>query len=293
MAVVHGIVEAHGGTISVDSSVGQGTTVSIALPRCSADEAFSASAESSDPPGLFVEGRGETILVAEDNPEVRTMIEAQLRSAGFGVLSTCDGKQVLDVVQKQAAEIQAVLLDIDLPEKDGLTCLKEINDQYPQLPVIMMSGLSSADPKKLATAFLRKPFSRKRLLSAIRDVLSTASAHKANGVLIVDDNEAVRVSTRDMFDNEDFDVFAANNGSEAASELRQHRDLIGTVLLDWNIPHTDPLATLHELRRISPGVRILVVSGDLTLQASEIEAKGFSRLLRKPFSGAELIEAVA
>jgi hypothetical protein len=290
MAVVHGIIKEHGGTIRIESSVGKGTTVFIVLPRCSPAETESMSPK---PPELFVEGHGETVMVVEDNPEVRIMIETQLASAGFDVLTADDGEQALSILTGRAAQVQVVLLDIDLPGKDGLACLKEINVHFPETSVIMMSGLSSADPAKLATPFLRKPFSRTKLLSTIHSVLPADSKNKASGVLIVDDNEIVRKSTQALFVSEDYDVFLAENGAEAVSLLRENLDGIGTVLLDWNIPDTDPLSMLQELRGLSPKIRILVVSGDLSLQPQEIQAKGFSQLLRKPFSGSDLIKAVA
>jgi CheY-like chemotaxis protein len=65
------------------------------------------------------------------------------------------------------------------------------------------------------------------------------------------------------------------------------------VLLDWNLPQTDPESILQELRQVSPNVRVIIVSGDLTLQSQQVQAKGFSRLLRKPVSSSELMEAVA
>ncbi|HIK93743.1 MAG TPA: response regulator, partial [Planctomycetes bacterium] len=280
MAIVHGIVEDHGGTIEIESSAGTGTTVSIVLPRCHPVESES---EPVEPPEPVVEGRGETILVAEDNPEVQAMIETQLRSAGFDVLTADDGQQALNLLRTHAAKVRLALLDIDLPEIDGLTCLKQIALQYPRVSAIMMSGLSSVEPTQLDTPFLRKPFDRKQLLSMINGALPTGTATQANGVLVVDDNDIVRRTTEALLTSYDFDVYLANSGAEAVSQLRENLDLISTVWLDWNMPQSDPTSILKELRRISPTVRVLVVSGDLSLHAHDIQAKGFSRLLRKPF----------
>jgi hypothetical protein len=66
MAIVHGIVEDHEGTIEIESMTGKGTNISIVLPRCRPVEI------KLEPPEPILEGRGETILVAEDNPDVRT-----------------------------------------------------------------------------------------------------------------------------------------------------------------------------------------------------------------------------
>ena len=112
-------------------------------------------------------------------------------------------------------------------------------------------------------------------------------------LLVVDDNEIVRKTIKALLVSNNFDVYVATNGAEAVSQLKDNRDRISTVLLDWNIPHTDPVATLQELLRVSPTVRVLVVSGDISLRSHEIRAKGFSELLRKPFTGTDLVEAVA
>ncbi|HIK92774.1 MAG TPA: response regulator [Planctomycetes bacterium] len=89
----------------------------------------------------------------------------------------------------------------------------------------------------------------------------------------------------------------ARGSNETAIEKRSSRPHLSvkrcsTILLDWNMPQPDPTSILQELRHISPTVRVLVVSGDLSLHAHDIQAKGFSRLLRKPFSCEELVEAV-
>jgi FixJ family two-component response regulator len=156
----------------------------------------------------------------------------------------------------------------------------------------MMSGLSSVDPAQLATPFLRKPFDRKTLLSAINLALGTSSIEKATGVLVVDDDDLVRLSTKAVLESNNFDVFLADSGTEALFQLREKLDRIGTILLDWNLPQADPESILQELRQVSPSVRVVIISGDLTLDSHHVQSKGFSRLLRKPVSKGDLVEAV-
>jgi CheY-like chemotaxis protein len=287
MAIVHGIIEDHQGTIEIESSPEQGTTVSITLPQCRAEES------RSELPEPVLRGLGETILVVEDNREVQTMIEAQLRSANFDVLTANDGEQALRLLHDHASKVRLALLDIDLPNMDGKACLREIRAKFPHLPAIMMSGLSSVDPAQLGTPFLRKPFDRKTLISTINLALQPEPVvEQATGVLVIDDDDLVRMSTKAVLASSSLDVYLAASGAEAVCELRENLDRIGTVLLDWNIPQADPELILQELRNVSPQVRVLVVSGDLTLQPQQVQAKGFARLLRKPVSSRELMEAV-
>jgi two-component system cell cycle sensor histidine kinase/response regulator CckA len=287
MSIVHGIVEAHRGSIEIESAVGRGTNVSILLPQCP------PQASVSVPPEPVLGGHGETILVAEDRQDVQAMIVAQLKTAGFEVLIASDGQQALNVLQEQGSKVSLALLDVDLPIIDGKECLRKIAMKYPQLPTILMSGLSSVDPAQLATPFLRKPFDRRTLLATINHSLYSESDEQASGVLVIDDDDLVRLSTKAVLASSDVDVYLANDGPEAVSQLRNNVNRIGTVLLDWNLPQTDPEAVLQELRHVSPNVKVIIVSGDLRLQSRQVQAKGFSQLLRKPVSSSELIEAVA
>lgn len=95
------------------------------------------------------------------------MLESQLKSVGFRVLMAEDGLEALRVLRQRESKVQLAILDIDLPKMDGLSCLREMGVLYPNLPTILMSGLSSVDPALLATPFLRKPFKKRDLLSLV------------------------------------------------------------------------------------------------------------------------------
>lgn len=287
MSIVHGIIEDHQGSIEIQSAVGQGTTVSISLPQCP------PSAVESAPPRPVLGGHGETILVAEDRQDVQKMIVAQLTSAGFDVLTADDGQQALDILRVRGSKVALALLDIDLPVIDGKACLQQISVQYPHLPTVLMSGLSSVNPTELETPFLRKPFDRGTLLAAIKDALRGKSLPIASGVLVIDDDDMVRMSTKAVLSTRNVDVYLAHDKAEAIGILRKNPGRIRTVLLDWNLPQTDPQSLLQELEHVSPGLQVLVVSGDPSLQAQQVKSQGFSRLLRKPVSSRDLMDAVA
>jgi CheY-like chemotaxis protein len=298
MSIAHGIVEDHQGSIEIESALGLGTTVSISLPQCPPQEPETVR----DEPLLF--GRGETILVVEDHRDVQSMIKVQLRSAGFEVLTADDGQHALEVLMEHKSKIRLALLDIDLPVMDGNACLREITVLYPHVPTILMSGLSSVDPAELATPFLRKPFDYRTLLKAIDDALRSTHPSQptapppprfkpsGNGVLVIDDDDLIRMSTKALLASADYEVYLANGCSEAVTTLRENSSTIDTVLLDWHLPQTDPESVLEELRDVSPNIRVIVISGDQSLQPQQVQAKGFSRLLRKPVPSSELIEAV-
>lgn len=286
MSIVHGIIEDHQGSIEINSAVGEGTTVVISLPQCAAHEPESPRAEPE------LRGNGEWILIAEDHRDVQSMVAAQLESSGFEVLTADNGQQALDVLRDNETKISLALLDIDLPIMDGNQCLQKISTLYPHLPTILMSGLSSVDPAQLETPFLRKPFDRSTLLTTIGDALANRPPTPGRGVLIVDDDELVRLSTKALLASNDIEVFMADGATSATSALQANVERIGTVLLDWNLPGTEPQSLLQQLQQISPRLRICAISGDLTLEDRDIRAKGFSQLLVKPVSTEQLIAAV-
>jgi two-component system response regulator AtoC len=120
---------------------------------------------------------GKTVLIGEDEPEVRSYLEMALRCNGFSVAMAENGEEVLDSLRAAERPVSAVLLDIMMPEKDGLQTLREIRRIYSDMPVIMISGECSP-PRVMeamrsgATEFLGKPVSHEELSKTLWRVLS-------------------------------------------------------------------------------------------------------------------------
>ena len=119
---------------------------------------------------------GRTILVGEDEPEVRSYLEMALRCQGYTVELAENGDEVLACLQDSGEHISAVLLDIVMPRKDGLETLKEIRRMRGDLPIIMVSGASSPlnvveAMKNGATDFIGKPVNHEDLRKVLRGVL--------------------------------------------------------------------------------------------------------------------------
>ena len=117
-----------------------------------------------------------TILVGEDDREVRNYIESALRCHQYEVVSAADGEQVMSCLQRGTA-ISAVLLDLMMPRKDGVETLREIRQIRPDLPVIMLSAMTSpahiVNAIKIgATDFVSKPVSHEEIAAAISKALS-------------------------------------------------------------------------------------------------------------------------
>jgi two-component system response regulator AtoC len=127
---------------------------------------------------------GRTILVGEDEPEVLGYFEVALKCSGYSVELAQDGDEVLSCLKSSRPEIAAVLLDVIMPNRDGLEILREIREIDPALPVIMVSGASSTlkavtAMKFGATDFLCKPVGHEDLNKAVHSALEAADAARA------------------------------------------------------------------------------------------------------------------
>ena len=119
---------------------------------------------------------GRTILVGEDELEVRAYLEMAVKCLGYSVELAQDGDEVLSYMQSSGSELAAVLLDLMMPNRDGIDTLKEIRRLNPGLPVIVVSGVSSTlnvvtAMKSGATDFLCKPVAHEDLRKAITRAL--------------------------------------------------------------------------------------------------------------------------
>ena len=137
-----------------------------------------------------------TILLGEDEMEVRSYLEMALKCHGYGIESAQDGEEVLGCLDRDHGRISLVLLDIMMPRKDGLETLREIRRQNRDLPIIMLSGASS--PLKVveamksgATDFIPKPVSHEDLCSAIEKALGNG-AIDGRTVHVVSDQPALK-----------------------------------------------------------------------------------------------------
>jgi two-component system response regulator AtoC len=123
---------------------------------------------------------GRTILLGEDELEVRSYLEMALKCHGYSIESAQDGEEVISCLEREGRRISLVLLDIMMPRKDGLETLREIRRWDKDLPIVMLSGASS--PLKVveamksgATDFIPKPVSHDDLKSAIEKALGNGS----------------------------------------------------------------------------------------------------------------------
>jgi two-component system, cell cycle sensor histidine kinase and response regulator CckA len=178
--IVHELVEHAGGAIEVSSAPGRGTAFVVYLPYVEhiVDETlvpFVAEPERGGEAGAGM----ETLLLAEDEDDVRESIGAALEHYGYTVLSAADPATALVLARDRADEIDLVLADLVLPDMNGRELGRRLAAIAPDLPVVYLSGHS--DASRLAeheALFLAKPFSPPALASTIRAALRSAKERK-------------------------------------------------------------------------------------------------------------------
>jgi two-component system, cell cycle sensor histidine kinase and response regulator CckA len=177
LSTVYGIVKQSGGTITVESKQGQGTTFKIFFPRV--DEAV-AGAEAGHAIGHPGYGR-ETILLVEDEPAVRGLVHEALRLHGYTVLVARHGIEALLTGAKHAGPIHLMLTDVVMPQMSGPEVAEKLTAVRPDMKVLYMSGypdhpVFSQGGVRSDTAFLQKPFTPNVLTQKVREVLDGVTA---------------------------------------------------------------------------------------------------------------------
>ncbi len=171
LATVYGIVKQSGGHIHVESEEGRGATFILCFPRLVREVA-----PASQRAPAAARGGTETILVAEDEVAVRTVIARVLHAAGYTVVLAASGDEALALVERAATPIDLVLTDVVMPGLDGLALADAVARVRPNLPVVFMSGyadeaLDEREVRARSVTILPKPFTPALLLERVRQGL--------------------------------------------------------------------------------------------------------------------------
>jgi two-component system, cell cycle sensor histidine kinase and response regulator CckA len=178
LASVYAIVSQAGGDVSIESRVDKGTKVSVWLPA--ADEAPSAPDAAAG--GGSPRGRGQTILVVEDEAQVRALTSRILADHGYKVLEAPNGEVALEECASVHEHIDLLVTDVVMPAMSGAELAERLLETRPEMKVLYMSGYTSDvvlrhGPRERDAAVLEKPFSAERLLSRVRESLEAEVAH--------------------------------------------------------------------------------------------------------------------
>jgi PAS domain S-box-containing protein len=262
LSQVYGFIKQSGGHVKIYSEEGQGTTVRLYLPRLQSQGAEAEEEQAPEAPG---EGRrDETILVVEDDDDVRLYTVESLRELGYRVLEAHDGPSALRLMERQEAPIDLLLTDVVMPAMNGRELADLASQRQPKLRVLFTTGYARnaafhagrLDP---GVDLLPKPFTFAALGAKVRSALDRNATER---VLVVDGDPAFRVHLLDLLQAIGFTGDEAANASEALGKLRISEGRYDAVVAGNFSRGMSPEALIEELRAIRKDLPVLLAIDD-------------------------------
>ncbi|MDF1609532.1 PAS domain-containing protein [Hoeflea sp. YIM 152468] len=312
LSMVYGFVKQSDGHVNIYSEPGHGTTVKLYLPRSMADE-------HEDTPGAeaVAVGGSETILVVEDDDDVRATVVATLSDLGYHVLTARDAQSGLAVIES-GAPVDVLFTDVVMPGSlKSPEMAKLAKQKLPELVVLFTSGYtenSIVHGGKLDAGvdLLSKPYTREALDGRIRHLIANQKqramppqlpeSHQTNSpqtpeaapagsqtltVLLVEDEALIRINTADMLADMGHTVIEAGTAAEA---LKAATDQVFDILVtDVGLPDMRGGELAKQIRKLRPQIGIVFATGESrTPEGADADAV----LLTKPYSDESLKAAI-
>jgi signal transduction histidine kinase/CheY-like chemotaxis protein len=261
LAITKHFCEMLGGSITVASSPGEGSTFTITLP----DRGRVAPAVAALPEGAE---HAPLVMIVDDDPNARDLLAATVRREGYRVIEATDGETALALAREWHPDV--VTLDVLMPRMDGwavLTALKS-DPELAEIPVIIVTVLADRGIAVSlgAAEFLTKPVDRARLAATIRQ-----HVYGSGVVLVVDDEAESRQIARRHLDRLGWEVSEAEDGASALAWLQQN-SRPAMILLDLVMPGMNGFAFLEEIAKHNEwrGIPIVILTA-MPLGAAERE----------------------
>ena len=307
LSMVYGFVKQSGGHVKIYSEVGEGTTIKLYLPRAMQSE----DVEVATVIGPIV-GGSETVLVVEDDTEVRNTVVEMLSDLGYRVLKAVDAASGLSVIESGIL-IDVLFTDVVMPGTlKSPELARKARERLPDIAVLFTSGYtenSIVHGGKLDAGIelLSKPYSREALARKFNHVLANQRQRKENRaamgnvgssvatiaervtrrtILLVEDDDLIRMSSAEMLQASGFAVIDAASAEEAITAISTLP--IDVLITDVNLPGMSGPDLARTARAQRPQLGIVFASGDLTAVATDVPAVQ----LPKPYRPTHLIASV-
>jgi PAS domain S-box-containing protein len=290
LAMVYSIVKQSGGSIWTYSEPGAGTTFKIYLPRIEEGVTPEVATPRAAPASL----RGtETILVVDDQEELRKMSRVVLTNCGYRVLEAGTPGDALLVAESHAGPIPLALIDVVMPGMHVRELAGRLKALRPQMEIILTSGYSEPFMTQhglvdLDASYLPKPFSPEALATRVREVLGPPGTAT---ILVVDDEPGIRALMQKVLTGAGYKVMEARDGKDALGQIQGSE--VDLVVTDLSMPEMEGLEMIGIIRKERPELKIIAISGMFGgrfLHAAEL--LGAHATLAKPIRPDDLLDAV-
>jgi PAS domain S-box-containing protein len=325
LSIVYGIIKQHNGNINVYSEPGHGTTFRIYFPIIEPEREERRPQELPEP-----EGGIETLLLAEDDADVRNLTKTILTEAGYTVLEAVDGEDAIKVFTENKDAVQLVLLDVIMPKKNGKEVHNWIKKISPGAKVLFMSGYSADTIFKKGVLeeglnFLTKPATPPELLMKVREVIDKKSesdkaimgerphvisepvspdegerkkakvpdkkSNRKGSILVVDDDPSVLEYVSLLLEENGYSAYACSNVRDALDKLKDTQ--VDVVLTDIVMPGTSGLELLETVHNSDPDMPVILVTAYADLgKAVESVKKGAYDFIMKPYEPEQLLRSL-
>jgi len=288
LATVYGIVRQNGGWLSVTSRPGAGSTFRIYLPKVDAVPEPVVTSEAD-----LAGSRGsETVLVVEDQEEVRKLVLAILDRNGYRLLEAPNGPEALALCGLYPEPIHLLVTDVVMPGMTGRELADRLLEVRPDLKVLYTSGYTAdvigrQGVLDAGVSFLQKPFTGPQLSAKVREVLGIPN----RTILVIDDDPEVRGLVGQILMAAGYEVLSAADGKAGIRSVEENE--VRLVITDLVMPNQEGLETIGQLRARRPGIKIVAISGaygGAFLKAARLF--GAHAALGKPLEPGELLRVV-
>lgn len=239
-----------------------------------------------------------TILVVDDDPTTCRELQKELRRNFFPTYVAESSRDALEILSKNKIDI--ILLDIFMPDIDGLDMLEKVKSKWPSIEVIIITGYSSQDVaikalRRGAIDYLEKPINYEELNTSIgramEKITENADLTYRHTILLVDDDETATKRLSRILSKEGYEVFTANDGKEGLAIINQNK--IDILIADIEMPIMGGIELLQKVKKFQKDIEVIMMTGfgDESL-AIEALRKGAINYLRKPIDLDEVLIAI-
>jgi PAS domain S-box-containing protein len=293
LSMVYGFVKQSGGHVNIYSEENHGTTVKVYLPRLLTEDSPDEQAHMT--PGLERSRRRETVLVVEDDDDVRAYTVECLRELGYRVLEAHDGVSGLRLIERQTDPIDLLFTDIVMPNMTGRELAEQARRVQPGLKVLYTSGYTRdaiihGGRLESGVEMIAKPFTYQALGQQIRDVLDRG---RTGRLLVVQADAAVRTLSIEALSGAGYSLDQAATGIEALSKVRAAQGRFDAVILDDRLDDKPAETLFQELRALHTDLAVLITTEEVSAPSLAQNADDpCLSFLMKPYTFAQLKEAL-